>query len=256
MIHGFDGQAYQKKIDAITGLNREGKSIYRVVHAPSVWTWALGERMPRYWTRRWKESGGWKYEQPDRFVFECRLEKEVYWAAHEATRYQDIDGSGTIVDLGPPPEDYFMPDAAIVRHDELTDDAGTPLCCKRAWEGETKYVLDWRGVLVAQQVGGRQRCWGLPGMDGYREPDDSDLEAIRAAMERMKADPYRNPYAPLSSEQLAVVEIEANMDAQRVAEEARKLQSEINREFNRLHGWRLTNTDAGKRSKFHFLTGG
>jgi hypothetical protein len=249
MIHGFDDKAYQKRIDAITGTNRDGKSIFRLVHAPSVLTWALGETVPRYWTKRTRDAGGgWVYEQPARFVFERRLEKETYWAAHQASRFQDIDGSGELVDLGPPPEDYYVFDTLIARHEGVTTEQGEPLCCKRAWDGETEYVLNWRKELVPKQVGGRQRCWGE-----YREPNDEDLELIRQAVERMRSDPYFNPYAPLTPAQLAAVEIEANMDAQRMAEEARKRQQELSRDFDKLHGWRLTNTDAGKRSKFFLV---
>lgn len=249
MIHGFDDKAYQERIDRITGLNRDGKPIFRLIHAPAVMTWALGEMVPRYWTKRVRaKDGGWVYDQPDRCVFERRLEKEVYWDAHQASRYQDIDGTGTLIDLGPPPEDYYVFDTLIAKHEELKTELGEPLCCKRAWDGETEYVLNYRKELVPKQVGGRQRCWGE-----YREPDDGDLALIHAAVERMHDDPYFNPYAPLSPEQLAAVEIEANLDAQRIAEEARKRQAEMSREFISLHGWRLTNTDAGKRSKFHFL---
>lgn len=253
MPHGFDDKKFQAEIDRIVGTNRDGKSILRLVHAPSVMTWALGEMVPRYWIRRRRASaGGWEYEQPDRWVVERRIEKAAYWDAHEASRFQDIDGSGEKVDLGPPPEEYFVFDSLIATHDAHAAESGKPLCCERAWEGETTYVLNWRKELVPEQVGDRMKCWGQ-----YRDPDETDLARIAEAAERMRDSPYFDPYAPLTPGQLAVLEVAANMDAERMAEEqrerARQRREEINREFNRLHGWRRTNTDAGKRSKYHFL---
>ncbi len=248
MIHGFDRDKFQKAIDERVGLNRDGKSIIRLSHAPEVMTWALGEVVPRYWTKRWQEKGVWKYDQPDRFILERRLEKEAYWDAHNATRFQVIDATGETVDLGPPPEDFYVFDSLIAEHSDFKLASGRPQCCEKAWEGEIKYVLNWRQELVAQPVGGRRRCWGE-----YRDPDDSDLARIAEAVRVMNESPYYDPYAPMTPEQLAAIEVEAVMDAQRMADEANQRMREISRDFNRLHGWRLSNTDAGKRSKFHFL---
>lgn len=248
MVHGFDDKAFQKLIDDRVGLNRDGKSIIRLTHAPSVMTWALGEVVPRYWTKRWKEGGEWKYEQPDRWVLERRIEKEAYWDAHCATRFQVIDATGETIDLGPPPEDFYVFECLIAAHDGfMVNDK--PQCCENAWEGKTKYVLNYNRELVPQQVGGRQRCWGY-----YRDPNGDDLARIEQAVKVMNESPYYSPYAPMTPEQLAAIELQANMDAQRMADEANRLQQDISRDFASTHGWRLGNTDAGKRSKFHVLS--
>jgi len=247
MIHGFDQEKFQAEIDKRVGLNRDGKSIIRLSHAPSVMTWALGEVVPRYWTKRWKTDRGWSYEQPDRWVLERRIEKEAYWDAHSATRFQVLDATGETVDLGPPPEDFYVFEYLIAAHDGFLMN-GKPQCCEKAWEGETQTVLNHKLEMVNIPVGGKKRCWGY-----YRDPNDSDLAKIEQAVKRMNESPYYSPYLPLTPEQLAAIEIEANMDAQRMADEANDLQRSINNDFNRLHGWRLDNTDAGKRSKFHVL---
>lgn len=248
MIRGFDDQAFQKRIDLLAGLNRDGRPILRLSYAPQVMTWALGEVVPRYWTKRTRNpAGGWDYEQPDRWVLEKRIEREAYWDAHNASRFQIVDGVET--DLGPPPEEFYVFEHLIAVHEPHHAESGLPLCCERAWEGEEKVTLNARGELVTEKVGSRRRCWGV----AYREPNDSDLDLIGEAVSRMRAGKYYDPYAPLTPEQLATLELSANFDAERMADEANRRIAEMSRDFNNLHGWRLTNTDAGKRSKFHFL---
>lgn len=249
MIHGFDEEKFQREVNTRVGLNRDSKAIIRLVHAPSVTTWALGEVVPRYWTRRWKEGGQWKYEQPDRFILERRIEKEAYWDAHSASRFQTIDATGEVVDLGPPPEDFYVFEYLIAKHsDFLIDDE--PQCCKKAWDGELLYRLNHRNELVQIPVGGKKRCWGE-----YREPNEHDLSLISQAVQRMNESPYYSPYAPLTQEQLLAIEAQANMDAARMAEEANKRERESSLDFAALHGWRLNETDAGKlyHGRFHFL---
>lgn len=247
MIHGFNYKKFQRKIDERVGLNRDGKPILRLVHAPSVTTWALGEVIPRYWTKRRKESGEWKYEQPDRWVIEKRLEKESYWDAHQAARFQTIPATGEVIDIGPPPEDFYVFEYLIAEHDGFQIE-GEPQCCKKAWEGGTVLKLNHRLELVEERVGGRRRCWGK-----YRDPNDSDLAKIEQAVKVMNESPYFNPYLPITQEQLIAIEAQANLDAERMADEANKRMKENSDDFIKLHGWRLTNTDAGKRSKY-FLT--
>lgn len=243
----FDIERYQREIDKIVGLNRDGKSILRLSFTDDVWTHALGERVPRYWLRRTKDGEGWIYEQPGRFVVERRIEREAYWDAHQAARFQPDPVTGEVVDIGPPPEEFYVFDYLIARHDSFLVN-GHPQCCQKAWEGEEKLVLNSRLELVTERVGGRARCWGE-----YREPDESDLVKIRRAAKKMREDKYFNPYAPLTPEQILAIEVEANMDAQRMADEARERERENSIDFEKTWGWKRTNTDAGKRSKFHFL---
>lgn len=251
MIRGFDDEAFQKRINDRVGVNRDGKPILRLSYAPLVQTWALGEHVPRYWTRRWKEDGVWKYEQPDRWVIEKRLEPEAYWEAHAANRYQVIDDTGDVVDLGPPPEDFYVFDSLLAVHSGYLMESGRPQCCHEAWEGETKFTLNTRKELVEVPVNARQRCWGVE----YREPNESDLERISQAAEEMRAGPYFDPYAPLTPEQLAALELAANLDAQRMAEAAQKRLQEASDDFNFTHGWRLFETSAKRlaHGRYHFL---
>jgi hypothetical protein len=250
MIRGFDNEEFQRKIDARVGLNRDGKSILRLMYAPQVMTWAMGEHVPRYWTKRWKQGGAWKYEQPDRFVFEKRLERESYWEAHQATRFQQDPESGEVTDLGPPPEDFYVFDSLIAVHDGFRAESGEPQCCEEAWNGETKYRINDRLELISEPVGGRRRCWGR-----YRDPNDSDLENIERAVREMCEGPYYNPYLPLTPEQLASLEVEANLNAQRVADEATERLRENSDDFQHTHGWRLRESSAKRLShgRYHFM---
>jgi hypothetical protein len=250
MIRGFDNEAFQRRIDERVGLNKDGKSILRLAYAPSVMTWALGEHVPRYWTSRRKEKGVYRYEQPDAWVIEKRLEKESYWDAHAARRFQVIDATGEMVDLGAPPEDFYVFEAALVVHSNFKAESGLSDCCERAWTGDTKYRLNQKMEMEKYQVGGRRRCWGE-----YRDPNDSDLEAIERAVQKMRSSPYYDPYAPLSPEQLSVLEAEANLDAQRIAEEANKRQQELSDDFDHSFLWRTRETSAKKlaHGRYHFL---
>lgn len=250
MIRGFDVETYQRRIDERVGLSRDGKSILKLSYAPQVWTWALGEYVPRYWTKRRWEDGQWKYEQPDRFVFEKRVESEAYWDAHLANRYQVIDATGEVVDLGLPPEDYYVYDSMIAVHSGFHGETGEPECCERAWRGEVKYQINSRLELVEVEEGGRQKCWGE-----YREPNDSDLARVERAVREMNEDKFYDPYAPLSAEQLAAIEIEANLDTQRMVDERKKRLQENSDDFLHSYAWRLKETSAKSLShgRYHFL---
>ncbi|HWT01196.1 MAG TPA: hypothetical protein VN256_13185 [Pyrinomonadaceae bacterium] len=250
MIRGFDVETFQKRINERVGLNKDGKPIIRLSYAPLVFTRVLGEEVPRYWTKRWKDGGTWKYDQPDRFVFEKRLEREAYWDAFNATRFQYVEATGETLDLGPPPEDYYVFDSLIAVHSGHKAESGEPQCCEEAWQGTYKFDLTPRGELVKVPVGGRQRCWGQ-----YREPNDSDMRNIERAAQELKHGKYYDPYAPLSPHQLAAIETEANMQASRIADEVNKYEQEMGSDFDYLHGWRLFEASAKKlaHGKYHFL---
>lgn len=246
----FDSDAFQRRIDERVGLSRDGKSILRLVWAPAVTHHALGERVRRYWVTREKQpDGSFSYVSPPRWVIEKRLEREAYWDAHQATRWQ-TDAQGFPVDMGPPPEDYYVFEYLIAEHDGFTTESGEPQCCAEAWKGETKYKFNARLELVAYQAHARSRCWGR-----YREPSHKDLKAIERAVREMNADKYFNPYAPMSPEQLAAVEANANLDAQRVIRQADEYEQAISEDFQHSYGWRLLERDAGRLSsgRYHFL---
>lgn len=226
----FDREGFQKRVDRITGLNRDGKSIVKLVWLPEEWTFLAGERVKRYWVRRHRDGEGWLYVSPPRWALERRIEREAYWDAHQASRFQQ-GPDGELIDLGPPPEDYYIfdPESSLVATHEGFRDAvsGDPRCC------EERYRRD------------RRRCWGH-----YREPDERDLQRIARAVRERDEGKFFDPYAPVSREQLALIEMAANVQAERVERAAEERLREVSREFNRLHGWRLLNTDAGKKSQF------
>lgn len=254
MIRGFDIESFQKRIDARVGLNKDGKSIIRLVYAPTVMN-PIDRNIPRYWSRRWMENGIWKYEQPDRWVFEKRLEKEAYWDACQVARRQYSEALDKWTDLGPPPEEYYVFDSDLCIHSGFFTESGEPECCDKAWKGDYRYDLNSRYELVKIPVGGRSRCWGLPGLEGYREPNESDMTKVEKAAQQLKHGKYYNPYAPLSSEQLVAIEANANVRAERIADEANELQEEVNRDFNHVHGWRRFETSAKKlyHGRYHFM---
>jgi hypothetical protein len=246
----FDAADFQARINRRVGLSRDGKPILRLVWAPAVETHSLGERVRRYWvTRERQPDGSFSYVSPPRWVIEKRLEREAYWAAHEATRWQ-TDALGNLVDMGPPPEDYYVFEYLIAEHDGFTDESGEPQCCAEAWKGETKYKFNARLELVSYQAHARSRCWGR-----YREPNHHDLKLIERAVREMNADRYYSPYAPMSAEQLAVVEANANLDAYKTIQEADTLEQQISDDFAHSYGWRLLERDAGRLSsgRYHFL---
>ncbi len=246
----FDAESFQRRINDRVGLSRDGKPILRLVWAPAVTHHALGERVRRYWmTRTPTVDGSFTYVSPPRWVIEKRLEREAYWAAHEASRWQ-LDSQGFPVDTGPPPEDYYVFEYLVAGHDGFRAESGEPQCCAEAWEGETKYKFNGRMELVSYQAHARSRCWGR-----YREPNRQDLKAIERAVREMNADRYYNPYAPMSAEQLAVVELSANVDAQRVVAQADEYEQALSDDFQHSYGWRLLERDAGRLShgRYHFL---
>lgn len=245
----FDREAFQKRIDKIVGVNRNQKSIIKLVWLPEVWTTVLGERVRRYWTKRERREGDWVYFSPPRWGFERRLEPEAYWEAHEASRYQVDEKTGEVMDFGPPPAEYYVFDdgGLIADHDEFYV-KGEPKCCYDAWIGEFKVRLE-NGLIHKEYVNSRRRCWGY-----YREPDESDIARLAQAVKSRDEAKYVDPYAPLSKEQLAVLEIEANVQGQRAEQEANNYLNQVSHQFNVDYGHRLTESDPTRlrHGRFHF----
>lgn len=248
----FDMRTYQRKIDQIVGRNRDGKSIAKLVWMPEVWTFVVGERVKRYWVKRIKDGENWLYVSPPRFGLERRVERSAYYEAHQATRYQFDQRTGSMTDLGPPPDEYYVFDGEglIAEHDQFHGASGEPKCCDDAWEGEVKYDLNHRYELTEKRVNAHRRCWGY-----YREPNESDLQRLAKGIKSRDEGKYFDPYKPLSVEELAVIEIEANMQAQRVEEEADAQLKQASSEFNAVYGWRLNCDDPTKlrHGRQHFM---
>lgn len=245
----FDRKRFQWQVNRIAGVNRDGKPIIRLTWGQEAEHYAFGEWTPRYWTRRVKDGDGWRYYRVPRWILERRLEPEAYYEAHEANRYH-AQPDGTVLDLGEPPEDYYVFDEGglIAEHDQFHTADGSPRCCDAAWEGESKFHLVGY-ELVEEKVNARRRCWGY-----YREPNDGDLERLAKAVRERDRQPYYDPYAPLSREQLAVIEIEANMQAQRAQDEADQQLADLNRDFYAVWNRKIGETDytAKKRGRYFF----
>lgn len=241
----FDAASYQSRINQILPVNRDGQPVVRLSWAPEVISHALGERTPRYWSKRWRSDGDWRYEQPERWVLEKRLEREAYFEAHSAARWFTNE-HGEVVDLGAPPPEFYTTFRKIAVHDTFRDPkTGEPWCCAKKYEED------------------RQVCWGLEGEAGYRAPNDADLQLIAEAVRQMEADPFYDPYKPLSREQLTAIELAATHDVQRIEEEKRAVKREQGAEFahvvgNLIQTRRSFSSEAFKAGfkRYRDLTGG
>lgn len=242
---------WQKQIDRIVGKNRAGKSIVQLTWMPEVNTIVVNERVKRYWVKRFKDGDSWVYVSPPRWCLERRLEKSAYYDAHQATRWQRNESTGEITDLGAPPDEFFIFDdgSLIADHDTFQGLSGEPKCCDTAWEGDVKYDLQGY-AMVEKRVNQHRRCWGY-----YRDPDQRDLDRVAQAVRTMEANKYFNPELPLSAEQLALIEFEANMQTQRVEQEKQKEFDGVSREYNKSMGWRLNTDDPTtlRHGRRHFM---
>lgn len=203
----LDVEGWQRRIDQIVGLNKRGQSIIRLVWAQDATQYIFGEEIPRYWTRRQKREGKQVWWTVPRWVFEKRLEPELYVDSWNATRHFYTDDAGNALDKGPAPDEYFTWMMECARHEEPGSD-GWPACCTRAFYTD------------------RSRCWG-----SYRSPSDDDLDLLRQAVRQMESDPYSDPYSPLSYAQLCELEVAANKQVERAEEHLAELGRQIQREF-------------------------
>jgi hypothetical protein len=229
-----DIRAYQERIDAIVGLNRDGKSIIRVEWAPRVRHRVFGQELPRYWHTRVKDGEGVLYRCPPRFVFEQRLEREQFVDAWEKTRFGITDPeTGKPIDKGDPPEDYYTFAYLVAEHDPTYDESGWPSCCERLYQES------------------RGRCWGY-----YREPSEEDLQFISQAKRMRDSEKYINPYQQLTTEQLYEIEVAANKAVERAEMERHEEMAERLADFTKRNAWRLSETDPGvlKHGRMHDLS--
>lgn len=224
----FDVESYQERINDRVGLNRDGRPIVRLVWGQDVVTHAFYTEMPKYWTRRLKVGVGFVWYTVPRWIFERRLEPEQYTEAWNATRYkltdptegvsqrcddcnstaepEVIDGKlycrtcagtniagGAVIDKGPPPAEMYEYMMECADHEGMTNPANAwPLCCTRAFYTD------------------RARCWGT-----YRAPSDFDLQVLEQTTRAMNATKHRDPYRPLSVQEMAEIELAANLQVER-----------------------------------------
>lgn len=231
----FDAVAYQRRIDARVGLNAEGKSIIRLIWAPkSMGLWDV----PRYMLSRVKDGEQWVYTTIKRWMLESRLERSQYFDSWNASRYgttipadceekcekcgstakpTDIEtgrfcsgcGStqlvrGAVLDKGAPPDEFFKWEWTCATHESINPETGQPRCCERADKDDHK------------------RCFGL-----FRNPNDSDLDLISAAIRRRDAEKYIDPYSPLSAEDLVAIEASSGIQMEQIAARVEARRAEI-----------------------------
>lgn len=240
----FDVQAFQQRINDRVGLNRDGRPIIRLVWGQDITQNVYQEETPRYWLKRLKRQTGYTWWTVPRWIFERRVEPEQYTAAWNATRYslhdptegdgqrcEDCGSSsepalisgklfcrscgsssisgGRVVDKGPPPRDYYVYMMDASEHEGMLDaENAWPACCAR------QFYTD------------RARCWGR-----YRPPSALDLTIIDQAVQAMNADKYRDPYRPLTPQELLDAELAANKQLERSQEIMANLEAEIFRDF-------------------------
>lgn len=218
----FEREIFQARLDLRAGKNRDGKSVLILRWAPEVYTEMFDGKMPRYWVSRIKDGEGFLYTSPPRWLVERRLEREQYVDSWNANRWiPDVDGS--LIDKGPPPDEYHIFTWLCAEHGAIDSNSGEPKCCRDAW------------------VDGRRRCWGT-----YRHPNDYDLQCVEAAVRRRDDKAFADPYAPLSAKDLQIIEASSAMQLERLAAETAARQAEILRDQRTLSDYGATTFDMGQ----------
>lgn len=228
----YDVQAAQFRLDQIVGLNKNGQSIIAIRWGQDVRQRLFDEETPRYWTRRQRQGAEYVYWTVPRWVFEKRMEPEQYVPNWNATRFSLLDDGGVPLNKGDAPTEYFTFAHVAAEHEGYGADQGAPGCCTR------------------QYYENRARCWGL-----YRPPSELDFTVIAQAVREMEANKFVDPYAPMSSGQLAEAEVAANMQAEEAQRQFEQHEAEMIRDAVKSFGWMLNETDPGVLShgRYHDL---
>jgi len=162
----FDSEAFQKRIDQITG----GKRIVRLSWAPEILAWnprAVGtmptsELVPEHVALRDKAGNP---VAPPRFMLEERLEPETYFETWEQNRWFRDPRDGLLYDQrGPAPREGRWRWIETIRDHDSN-------CCEQRLQS----------LMV---------CWGY-----YAEPGERELKLIRARWAKIQRDREVNPFA-------------------------------------------------------------
>lgn len=212
----FDADAFQKRIDRVTGKTRDGKSIVRLK-----WAWdedcfslfftkwdaagspTKGEARAKYLYRRVELDSETTVDiAPPRWILEERIEPAQYLDAWEENRWQfDAQLQRSVVIRPSAPRDgYYTLLWRIEMHDPENK------CCARALEAE-------------------QECFGV-----YREPAQFDLTRLARTKQQIELRGKQNPYEPLSSETFARIQAETEA-AERERHEEKQIKSQEDRRF-------------------------
>lgn len=221
---------YQKQIDRIAGKASNGKSNVRVIWTadPAVAMHMIdGEPTARYAIHRetydcQREVNGLAVVESinvdicaPRFVF------EQYHTPEEAEYNPAPPGLGLDAD----DKGYYTHLFTVAYHDET--------CCD-----------------------GRESVNGSLCFGAYQEPNEQHLNYLRQLVQlRSQTKQTRMIGERLSAEELAedTRALKHWNETRDEATQSRFAQAAL--DSLKLHGWRMSNTDAGKRSKFHFLKG-
>lgn len=218
----FDAEAHQQRLDALVGLNREGKSILRVRWAPE----CIGlYGIPRYWISRVKDGEKWIYTSAPRFVYESCVEKSQYAPSWEALRFTMSEDEGFVSTAAP--EDFYMFRWLCAEHESIHPLWGKPKCCQRAWEPN------------------RLRCWGM-----YRAPNDYDLACVSKALQAREQSRFIDPYAPLSVADMMFIEANSVKQMAELAAKEDEKKVAVGRDFDKRNKWRLSNTMPTTKNRF------
>jgi hypothetical protein len=240
----FDVEAFQQRINDRVGLNRDGRPIVRLIWGQDAVQHVFNETTPAYWWRRLKKGEGYTWWTIPRWIYERRVEPEQYVSAWNEKRYSIKDpttgasiecedcgsraepkliggnlycqrcastniSGGTVIDKGPPPSEYYVYMMDASEHESAVNPLdGWSACCTR------KFYED------------RSRCWGK-----YRPPGNIDLVALEKAVEAMNVQPHFDPYAPVSAEQLELMEQARNKQIERAQELMENMEREMFRNF-------------------------
>lgn len=279
----FNVERFQKQIDDRIGLNRDGRSIVRLVWAQEVYQNIWGESTPRYWLKRVRVSEGkYSYLTVARWVLEIRHEPETYAEAWNATRYSLHDpttgGNFVCQDCGRKGDPAIFKSKVPDTDEEIEVSIYCPQCLGKNVIGGSvidkgpppkeyySYLSDCAEHESTTDHNGRPMCcvramygetkWGSRGMrcwGSYRQPNDLDLQMISRLAENMQANKERAMYRPISPAELAEIELASNMQVEAENERMEALEDEMVRDFMRTHGHRLLTDDPGvlRHGKYH-----
>lgn len=235
----FDVAKFQKRLDDVAGLSRNGKSIVVLRWMRSrecseeyytEWDWlgkpVKGELRAKYRAFGVDLGNGDVCEiPPPRWCLEQRYEPEQYAPTWEADRYTTDTVTGLRVPVRPPaPRDgYYSHLWTIASHEGK--------CCDDA--------------LKNNMV-----CWG-----SYRLPGEQDLQALRIAIARREADSVKgNPYGDVPYDSLKELARRNRDDRQETEKKTKELTREALSDALRPHLHRYTEDPSVlAHGKYHFV---
>lgn len=221
-------RSYQKQIDRIAGKASNGKSNVRVIWTsdPAVAMHIVeGEPKARYAIRT--------------DVFECvRKEGEL-----DVVEFVDVD--------------ICAPRFVFEQYHTPEEQAFNPALPDANGDNDGYYThLFTVGYHDETCCDGRESVNGQLCFGAYQEPSDSHLQKLQQLIQLRDAQKQMR----MNGERISAHELE--QDSNRLKSWKEQRDSKMHTDYYeaalaslKTHGWRMSNTDGGKRSKFHFLQG-